>query len=80
MSFIKETEAVAQRFSVKKFLEILQNPQEKTCATVSFFNETSVLRPAILLKNKLWYRYFPVIFSNFLRTPFLTEHLRWFLL
>ena len=53
MSYIKEAEAVAQRFSVKKFLEILQNPQEKTCATVSFFNKTSGLWPAILLKKRL---------------------------
>ena len=31
------TEAIAQRFSVKKmFLEISQNSQENTCARVSF--------------------------------------------
>ena len=58
MSCIKGTEAVAQRLPVKKFLEILQNPQEKTCATVSFFNKTSGLRPGILFKKRLWYRYF----------------------
>ena len=34
------TESVAQRFSVKKgFLKISQNPQENTCARVSFFNK-----------------------------------------
>ena len=33
-----------------------------------FFNET-------LLKKKLWHRCFPVNFTKFLRTPFLTEHL-----
>ena len=33
----KETEAVIERSSVKKvFLEISQNVQENTCATVSF--------------------------------------------
>ena len=33
----KETEAVIERCSVKKvFLEISQNVQENTCATVSF--------------------------------------------
>ena len=38
------------------------------------------LRPATLLKNRLWHRYFPVNFTKFLRTPFFTEHLRWLLL
>ena len=50
----------------KVFLEILQNSQENTCVT--------------LLKKRLWYRCFPMNFSKFLRTPFLTEHLRWLLL
>ena len=27
--------------------------------------------PATLLKKRLWHRYFPVNFANFLRTPFL---------
>ena len=31
-------------------------------------------------KHRLWHRCFPVIFAKFLRTPFLTEHLRWLLL
>ena len=33
-----------------------------------------------LLKKGLWHRCFPVNFTKFLRTPFLTEHLRWLLL
>ena len=37
-------------------------------------------RPATLLKKRLWRRCFPVNFAEFLRTPFLTEHLRWLLL
>ena len=32
-----------------------------------------------LLKQRLWHRYFPVTFAQFLRKPFLTEHLRWLL-
>ena len=35
-----------------------------------FFNKVAVLRPAILLKKKLWHRYFPVNFANFLITSF----------
>ena len=45
-----------------------------------FFNKVTVLRP-------LWHRCFPVktfyfekYFSKFLRTPFLTEHIRWLFL
>ena len=40
-----------------------------------FFN-----RSAILLKKRLWRRYFPVNFAKFPKTPFLIEHLRWLLL
>ena len=39
------------------FLEISQNSQENTCAT--------------LFKKRLWRRCFPVNFAKFLRTPFL---------
>ena len=45
-----------------------------------YFNKVTGLRPAILFKKRLWHRYFPVNFPKFLRTPFLTEHLRWLLL
>ena len=45
-----------------------------------FFNKVAGLRPATLLKKRLWHRCFPVNFVKFLRTPFLqntffTEHL-----
>ena len=45
-----------------------------------FFNKVAGLRPATLLKKRLWHRCFPVNFAKFLRTPFLTEHLWWLLL
>ena len=78
---LKEPEAAAWRCSVKKvFLEVSQNSQENTCARVSFFDKLADLRPAILLINRLWRRFFPVNFAKFLRTLFLTEHLRWLLL
>ena len=35
------------------------------------------LRPATLLKKRLWHRCFPVNFVKFLRTPFFIEHLWW---
>ena len=36
-----------------------------------FFNKVAGLRPATLLKKRLWHRYFPVNFAKFLRTAFL---------
>ena len=39
------------------------------------FAKSNCLRPATLLKKKLWHRCFPVNLTKFLRTPFLTEHL-----
>ena len=69
-------EAVTQRCSVKKvFLEILPNAQENTCA-----RSLQSLRPATLLKKRLWHSCFLVNFVKFVRILFLTEHLRWLLL
>ena len=45
-----------------------------------FFNKVAGLRPATLLKKRLWRRCFPANFVKFLRTPFLTERLWWLLL
>ena len=42
-----------------------------------FFNKVAGLRPATLLKTRLWHRCFPVNFAKFLKTSLLTEHLRW---
>ena len=50
----------------KLFLEISQNSQENTCAT--------------LLKKKLWHRCFPVNFVKFLRTPFSQKSSGWLFL
>ena len=45
-----------------------------------FFNKAAHLRPATLLKKRIWQSCFPMTFAKFLRTPFITEHLRWLLL
>ena len=74
----QKTFGVAQRYSVKQvFLEISQNSQENTCTRVCFFNKVAALRPATLLKKRLWHRCFPVnLFKNIfllelaLRLPF----------
>ena len=68
------SEAAVRRCSVEKvFLEISQNSQEDTCVRVSFLIklQASGLRPATLLKKRLWRRCFPVNFVKFLRTSFL---------
>ena len=71
------TEAVAQRCSVKKvFLEISQKFTGKHLCQSFFFNKVAGLRPATLLKKRLWHRCFPVNLVEFLRTLFL----RWLLL
>ena len=55
-------------YSVKYvLLNFLKNSQENMCRSF-FFNKVAGLRPATLLKKRLW---FPVNFVKFLRTPFL---------
>ena len=44
-----------------------------------FVNKIAGLRPATLLKKRLWHRCFPVNFVKFLRRPFYIEHLWWLL-
>ena len=44
------------------------------------FNKVAGLRPATLLKKRLWHRCFPVNFAKFLRTPISIEQLKWLLL
>ena len=74
-------QAVVQRCSVKKvFLEISQNFTGKHLCQNIFFNEVAGLRPATLLKKRLWHRRFPVNFVKILRTSFYMEHLWWLLL
>ena len=61
--------------SVKKmFVKISQDLVENNSARVFFFNKSAGLRPATLLKKRLWHRYFPVNFVKFPGTPFFTEH------
>ena len=45
-----------------------------------FFNKVAGLRTAMLIKKRLWHTRFAVNFAKFLRTPFLTNHLRSLLL
>ena len=74
---INVSEAVVWRYSLESmFLEISQNSQENTCARASYLIK---LKPATLLRKRLWHRCFPVNFAKFLRILFLTQHLWWLL-
>ena len=41
------------------------------CSVKKVFLKVAGLRPATLLKKRLWHKCFPVNFVKFLRTPFL---------
>ena len=57
-------------YSVKEvFLVASQNLQEKHLCQRLFFNKVVDLRPATLLKKRLWHRCFPENFAKYLRTP-----------
>ena len=53
---------------------------EKHLCQSLFFNKVASLRPATSFKKRLWHRCFSVNFAEFLRTPFITEHLWWLFL
>ena len=59
--------------------EISQNTPENTCARVSSFIKLQT-KPCNFIKKESRAQMFPVNLVKFLRTTFLTEHLRWLLL
>ena len=61
------------------FLKFAKFTGKHLCQSL-FFNKVAGLRPATLLKKRLWHRCFPVNFATFLRTPIFIEHLWWLLL
>ena len=75
------TEAVAPEVLCKKgVLRSFTKFTGKHLCQSLFFNKVAGLRPATLLKKRLWHKCFPVNFVKFLRTPFFKEHLWWLLL
>ena len=69
-------EVFCQKGVLRNFAKFTGN----TCVRVSFFNKVASLRPATLLKKRLWHRCFPVNFTKFLRTQFCIEHPWWLLM
>ena len=60
------------RWDRRSCLEVFTRKQ--LCESL-FFNKVAGLRPATLLKKRLWHKCFPINFVKFLRTPFYKEHL-----
>ena len=73
-------EAVAWKYSVKGVLRNFTKFTEKHLCQSPFFNKVAFIEMFPLLKKGLWHRCIPVNFMKFLKTCFLTEHLRWLLL
>ena len=69
-----KSEAVVQRYSLYKRIH------RKTSVPEFFLNKVTALRPATLLKKRLWYRRFYVNLVKFARAPFFIELLWWLLL
>ena len=61
------TEALCQKRCSEKFRKFTG---KHLCKSL-LFNKVACLKPATLLKRRLWHRCFPVNFAKFLRTPFL---------
>ena len=69
-----------QVFCKKGVLKNFVKFTEKHLYQTPYPNKVAGLRPATLLKKRIWHRCFSVNFAIFLRTPFSTEQLRWLLL
>ena len=54
----------------KGVLRIFAKFTGKQLCQILIFSKVAGLRPATLLKRKLWHRCFPVTFAKFPRTPF----------
>ena len=77
MSQSSMTEAATRVFCKKGVLRNCPKFTRKHLWQSLFFNKVASLRPANLLKKRLWRNYFPVNFVKFLRKPFFIEHLWW---
>ena len=68
------------KVSVKRCSWKFRKIHRKTPVPESFCYNVAGLRPATLIKKRLWHRCFPMNFAKFLRTSFFTEHFWWLLL
>ena len=79
--FLTKLGSSHRRCSVRKGVlrDFAKFPGKHLCQSL-FFNKVAGLRPATLLKNRLWQMCLPVSFAKFLRTPFLQNTYRRLLL
>ena len=63
------TEAATRDVLKKSLLKNFAKFTGKHLCQNPFLNKFAVLRPATLLKKRLWHSCFPVHFAKFLRTP-----------
>ena len=68
--YIKQKKHFPGGFCKKGVLRNFAKFIEKHLCQSLFFNKAAGLRPAILLKKRLWHSCFPVNFGKFLRTLF----------
>ena len=80
LSFRSSLSEVFYKKGVLKNFAKFTGKQCARLARASFFNEVAGLRPAILLKIRLWHRCFSATFARFFRRPFFKEHIWWLLL
>ena len=67
----KNRSSRSEVFCEKDFLTNFTKFTGKDLCQGLFFNKVAGLRPATLLKKRLWHRCFPANFAKFTRTPFL---------
>ena len=74
-------EVFCKKHVVRNFVKFTGNARARVSFLINLQSSGllfyyAVLKPATLLKQRLWHRCFPVNFAKFLRTFFFTEHLR----
>ena len=77
---LKESEVTFSMFQKQSPRGVLKKGVIRNFTKFTGTHLSKSLRPATLLKKRLWHKCFPVNLVKFLRTPFLAERLRWLLL
>ena len=80
MSIVFDMKVFTEVFRKKGVLRSFAKFTGKHLCQSLYFNKVTGLRPATILKKRVWHRYFSMNFAKSLRTLFLTEQLQWLLL
>ena len=75
LSLLQLRSSLSEVFYKKGVLTTFAKFTEKQLCQNLFFNKVARNRTATLLKKRVCYRYFPVDFGKFLKTPLVSEHL-----